>query len=892
MSPRARGGWRALLVSVALALAALWRLPATPLAVPDTHLTLEAPRWLAALSLLPLLAWLAQDDALPRSRRVLALLLRALALAALALALCRPLQRVPSDRTSTVFVVDVSRSIDDEALSWAHDYLERALARRADHHVALITFAGRARTHALPAGAPVPPLSRIEDGEGSDVEGALARALALLAPESAPQVVLLGDGRETTGSLLRAAHTYAALGVPLRVRRDAPAAPEVAVRDLTVPPHARVGEPLALHASLVASAPTRVRLRLLRDGTPVHIDIPDEHELAAGETELRVRARADRAGPVTFRFELSPLGPDRLPENDALARTIEVRGPPRVLYVERDLAHAHPFADLLRLAGFTVDVRDPAGAPSSVRALSAYDFVVLSDLPREALGRGTEAALEPYLREGGGLLVTGGARALGLGGHVGTPLARLLPVALDTPVAQSEPALALMLVIDKSGSMAGDKLERAKEAAIATAELLAPSDYLGVIGFDAEPTRVVRLAVASQRTRIAHEVGRLAPGGGTALFPALDAAYADLAGVRARVRHVVVLTDGQTQEETLATLARSMRADGITLSSIGLGDDVNRALLTQLATEAGGRAYFTRDPARVPRLFTDEAKLVTRSLAVEERVLATQVAPAAFLKGIAIASAPPLGGYVVTRARPSPAQVVLESDRGDPLLARMRVGLGWSIVFTSDVTSRWSAPWYGWRPVAALFAQLVREHMRQDPAAQRPIETHWQGDTLVAAIEVRDDDERYVAGLTGTLSVEATDGRSRTIAIAPSAPGRYEARARDLPPGEHTLRATLQGEGGAPLQASGHVLVPSSIEARPPFGADEALLAAAAAYTGGGALPAPEQLLETPVRGAGGRRERWQPLVWIALVLLVLDVAARRLPPLGRSSGGKQRQAT
>ena len=892
---------------------ALTRLvPSTPLtlALFGRHFELLAPRALQLGALVPWLVWASSSSlgALSRARRVSALVLRSLGVLAGALALALPEQRVFSSDTATVLVVDVSDSIDDATLAEAQRYVARVLAQTSTRHrVSLVRFAGEATATPLPARAdPAWSLARLPRGRATNLERALALAEGLLPAHAVPQIALFSDGRETHGDLARAAETLRAHGVRLFVRAASAALPEVGILDLKLPGTIRVGEPFMVEARVVASTPVQLRARLVageRDNEP---DSERTVHVGAGETTLRFRSLVRRAGHVRYALQLTPLGPDRFADNNRFVASTTVRGAPRVLVIAREPTHVYPFVDLLRAAAFEVELRTPERAPSSATELDELAFYVLADVPAAALTRASLDTLVGYVHDGGGLLITGGEHSFGLGGYQGSALQALLPVVLEGSSERELPSLALVLAIDKSGSMAGDKLERAKEAAIATAELLAPDSYLGVIGFDAEPTRIVRLALVSPRT-VARSVGLLVGGGGTALFPALDAAYADLAGVRARKKHVVVLTDGQTQEESLDALADSMRADGITISTIGLGEDVNRGLLLQLAARAGGRSYFTRDPARIPRLFAEEAELLARSSVVEARQRVLRALPADFLKGIAIEGAPALGGYVATRPRPAPAELILQSERGEPILARMRVGLGWSLALTTDVSARWSADWYRWRQLSTLFAQLVREHQRADPGASLPIETRLEGDTLVAAIDVLDERARFVNDLTGQLSAENDRGLTRTAELSVRAPGRYEARVPLAELGSYTLRARLErapddaadggrgrpgargpslGPAGAEaasgpgeprvVLAAGSASLPFPAEYRPPFAPDTTRLARAAERTGGGALPAPEALLAAGGRLAEQRRERWQPLVWTMLALFLMDLVARR----------------
>ena len=107
---------------------------------------------------------------------------------------------------------------------------------------------------------------------------------------------------------------------------------------------------------------------------------------------------------------------------------------------------------------------------------------------------------------------------------------------MDSDKRNDEPDVAMALVIDRSGSMTGLPLEMAKQAAKATADTLGPDDLLEVIAFDSQPTRIVQMTAAKHGARIQADIARIQAGGGTEIFPALDAAYQALSAARAKAK--------------------------------------------------------------------------------------------------------------------------------------------------------------------------------------------------------------------------------------------------------------------------------------------------------------------------------------------------------------------
>jgi len=848
-------------------------------------ITLIEPRALVMLGLLPWVVWPVSWSlaSLSPLRLTLSCILRMLGIAAVAVALARPITRSDATVVSNVFVVDVSDSMSEQALGAAGARIDAALRAKGNNDVQLVTFAKTARVVSLTPEKKT-HLKRHDDGSASNISGALSLALALFPPDHLRQVVLISDGLETHGDALAAAPWLNANQTTiLTALPEASLPPEVAIADIVIPAGLKVGEPFRLRVRVQSTVESRATLRILQNGIPNGLESTRELTLVAGQNDVELRSVAYVAGPVTYRVDLTPTGgarADRFAQNNHFERSVEVRGKPRVLYVEGTREQSGPFAELLRGAGFEVDVRGAEGAPKEPSDLQGVDFYVLSNVHADALSLRAMDSIERFIENGGGFLMAGGDESFGLGGYRNTRLEGLLPVRLDTERRRDQPTLALSLVIDKSGSMSGQKIELAKEAARATADLLGPDDYLGVIGFDAAPTRVVRLQTASNRLGLMKGIGKLASGGGTAIFPALDAAYQDLAAVRARLKHVILLTDGQTQEEGIPALVQSMHVDGITVSLIGLGEDTNRALIEETARLGGGRAYFTNDPHNIPRLFMRETNAVAKSSAVEDYVSAKVTAQADFLKGIAIDSAPYLRGYVATRARSAPAQIVLESDLGEPLLARMRVGLGWSIAWTSDVSPRWSADWFRWKSFGAFWGQLIREHMPKRDDHVMQIETERQGDTLIASLDALDDDERFVHELTGELTLRAQSENDPVEQRAPlreAAPGRYEARFDLTTYGSFVLRGNLVRDGRPVLSGAGSYSQPFPAEYAS-LTPDEDLMARLAASTPlGGRAPRAEALFAPRGRRVDAQTERWSIALWLATIAFLLDLATRRL---------------
>ncbi len=870
-----------------------------------------APHWLYAITVAPFFFWMTTWSLadLPHAQRLLGAALRTCLVVALALALARLARTDETNRISAALLVDVSDSMPDEALAEAERWIDQVYARRGDHDLHVVAFARTAErlqppdpegsdsgSHASRDSdrgpqADTPRLRRLgKRGAATNLQAAVQLAYGLFPPNHLRRAVLLTDGQQTSGDIVGEATRAASLGVQLFARPSrAGVPPEIAVTELDVPNDVKVGQPFMVRAQVFASRDARARIRLYQGETLNGLDSIRELDLKKGTQEVAFRSIVRVPGPVTYRAALKPLGEDRFADNNSFAQSTIVPGRPAVLYVEGS-RHANYLARALAAAELDVDVRSGRAIPSSLREMERFDFMILSDVPADQVSPSQIDTIERYVRDvGGGFLMAGGESGFGLGGWQGTRMERLLPVRMDGQRRRDQPTLALTLVIDRSGSMNGQKIELAKEAAKSTAGLLSSDDSISVVGFDAQPERIVRMQSASNRLRIARDISRLAARGGTAIFPALDAAYEDLSVTRARIKHVILLTDGQSPERGISELVQVMRAESITVSTVGLGADVNRALLQSVARDGGGRSYFTNDPHNVPRIFMKETSAVARSAAVEEYVRAVPVGRADFLKAVDVGSAPFLHGYVATREKPAPAQVVLQSELSEPLLARWRVGLGWSLAWTSDVKNRWAVEWVRWRGFSRFWAQLVREHMRRRRRTQLDMTVALRegpSPMVQAAVNAIDANDRFMNGLDSEVTIDEvgpTSARARRAQrkteptpMHQTAPGRYEARLPLPGYGSFVVRATHRRDGRVVAESTAQLAHPYPTEYST-VAPDLRPLREAVALSNGTVNPTTKKLLDAGDETIRAHEELWPKMLFLALGLFLLDLLLRRV---------------
>ncbi len=880
---------------------------------------LLAPRMLGIALLAPYFLWVIGRSLadLPPVQRVLSALLRIAFVVLLALGLSRLARTATTEKVCTVYLVDVSDSVPDLALEDARAVIAAGLqARGKDDLARVVTFARRPRLvamaddakdapalprHDAPRADNAPAATATGAGAATDLASALELAYGLFPAGYLRHVVLLSDGVQTDGDILAEAERAHRFGVEVStIPYKRPVPGEVALRSLRAPDKVEVGQPFELHADIFSSRAQQVKATLKQGEAINGLDGVRTLDLKAGANDITFKSVVRIAGEVTYALDLTDIPEDRFKENNRGVVTVAVPGRPSILYVEGQPQRATYLASALSAQDFDVDVRGPRELPSSLRELERYDFVILSDTPAEAVSLTQQDTLEEYVKDlGGGFLFAGGESGFGLGGWQHSTVERILPVKMDAEKRRDEPDVAMVLVIDRSGSMAGLPLEMAKAAAKATADTLSSDDLLEVVAFDSTPSRIVKMTPAGHRARIQTDIARIAPGGGTEIFPALDSAYQTLTVTAARKKHVILLTDGQAPQNGIRDLVQGMAAEGMTISTVGLGTGIDTTLLRQISDLGGGRFYAVADPQSLPKVFTRETELVSRSQAVEDYFQPKVVAPADFFRGIDVANAPFLHGYVATKMKPPPAQELLESELHEPILARWHVGLGWSLAWTSDVKNLWAVEWLRWPGYGQFWGQLVREHMRSkkrqvldmraelDPATGR----------VKASIDAIDADDRFEDQLdakmtvVGPLGTNAEKDRSTPPLNPPmhqTAPGRYESDFALPRFGSYLLHGTLEktthdpnhpelpGKNVSVAESFGHVSNPYPREylALEP---DVRTLERVAAETGGAFQPDPAKAFDPHGETIRFHEDLWSRFVAAAIAVFLLDLLVRRV---------------
>lgn len=855
------------------------------------RLTCARP-WVLLLGFAILLFW---RHVPPRRRLVSGLRTAAFLLLVMVLADLRVTARLPDRRLALVAAVDVSDSVGEEGRLWAMEHLRRLSRTLApEDQLAIVTFAGTSVVDTPPGPPGEVAGLRLPAGTGAtDIAQALETAAALFPADGDRRLLLVSDGVETRGDsrlqipALRAAGIRTDTVIPVRPRRAA-----IRIEKLSVPATAAQGRVFPIRvvtdnggACVAARFALHVDGRLVDSRTVV---------VAPGVDAVEVPYQLDEPGNHRLRVTLDCPGD---PSAGSAGREAPIMVGPRkrVLLVARRPGSV--IAQVLRQRGFVVEQRAPSAFPETPAELTPFHAVVLETPQGADLHPPALRALERYVSEfGGGLVVAGGTSTFGDERFRKTPLERMLPVTIEPrrPNRPTREPLALEILIDRSNSMGynsriralrdGEKLRYAKEAARTVLHQLKDEDFAGVIAFDAEAHTIAPLRpLLENRDQLERDLPRLVEFGGTDFYDALTLASDELLRSRVNRRHVILLTDGDTNRaaEEHYPLIRRLAEAQISVTTIRIGDDrVNLRLLQDISERTGGQFHHVEGAEALPDLMLKDTVQALGSQRPNEEFLTAFAVGSEILNEIPESSLPLLGGYAYSRAKPN-AEVVLivpRLDRRDPLLTVWNVGAGRVAAFTANPAED-AERWPAWDNFGKFWSQLLHWTSAVETADAYLVEAQREDGQIQLRVRTFGPDTE--GGLL--LARLEAPGGVRELTLVPEGPRIFRAQIPGLGGGRFPLTLTRRNGIRDVTEQTLMVTFPDEEtpspeedpQARPNF----ALLAQIAAETGGHVDPAPQELAQrTP-----GKRSRDYPLDWIlvplAMFAFVTDLAVRRFSP-------------
>jgi len=811
--------------------------------------------WVLIFGLAPL-AWAVREWSTTHRRG--ALLLKTAAFVAIILALAQPRLTFFDTKVAVAILADTSRSVTEPDLERASAIASEIERSRGRHWTKVIPFARSTRK-------PMPQefgqtwnlrYTPGDAGNGTDLEAAMREAIGTLPGGMVRRVELISDGNENLGSAARAAWQAQQLGIPIDTFALAGSPkPDLRVESISLPSLVFTGERFPVDLTVTAPRRAQARVDVTAEGKTLGTS---DVTLEPGVNHLRVRASVTATGAVDLAGKIAGNGLGQARFNEA----VTIRQP-RALLLSQDPAGTESHLQkTLESSQFQVQLMSEV--PDK---FDDYQLVVFNNWDLEAVPQTRKEALEKFVQDGGGLLWIAGERNVYVENkRPDDPLDRALPARLAPP--RTPEGTCVILIIDKSSSMEGKKMELARLAAIGVVENLRPIDQVGVLIFDNSFQWAVPVRRAEDRSLIKRLIAGITPDGGTQIAPALTEAYRKILYQNAVYKHIVLLTDGISEEGDSLSLSREAANNRITISTVGLGQDVNRAYLEKIAALAKGKSYFLNEPGGLEQILLKDVMEHTGSTAVEKPIQAVVVKQAEVLDGVGIDTAPPLRGYVRYIAKPT-ADTILNTAERDPLLVRWQYGLGRAVVFTSDAKSRWAASWLAWKGFDRLWANVARDLLPHAQTSEAQAEYDSSSDELVIDYHLGRKAEEpsavpdiYVLGPNGfrrPAKVSKVDARSYR-GVVPIGHNQGLFRVRPLVESREFPEIGFYRQEDELLD----------------YGSNEVLLRQIAKSTGGRFQPSVKEIFDAGGRSVPSSMEMWPGLLALAILLNIIELFMRK----------------
>jgi Mg-chelatase subunit ChlD len=856
-------------------------------------LTLFQPIWL--LLAVPLAAaWWAW----PLPARGLKIL-RAVVFLLVVLALAQLAVKLP-DRAGTVVVVaDRSESMPQDSDAQEKEIISLLhKSMRPRDQLGVVAFGQDAVVEQSPARTEFGGFTAQVGADHSSVNDAIESALALIPPDGGGRILVLSDGKWTGKNPAAAAARAAGRGVAVDYRLiSRPQVSDVAIQSFLTPPTVQPGQAFVLSAWVQSPTDQEIQYQLKRGD---EILSSGSKQVSAGLTRLMFRDRAGRAGVNEYTFTIQGPKDDPIPENNTARALVGVEGSKPVLIVS-SAGEKSGLVKLLRGGLMDVIGKTPQQCNWSLEELSQFSSVILENVPAGQIGMSGMETLASWVEDtGSGLAMTGGQKSYGPGGYFKSPLERVLPVSMEMRREHRKLNLAVVVALDRSGSMsmpAGGgriKMDLADLGTVSVLDLLSPMDELGVFAVDTTAHEIVPLDTVEKNAGYRSKILSIgSEGGGIYIYEALVASANMIQSARAQTRHIILFADASDSEQSAhyEDIVDKLRAADVTVSVVGLGTDhdCDANLLKDIAKRGGGECYFSNDPDEIPRIFAQDTFTIARSTFIDQPTPFSITAGFSLLGSPPVSAPPSLGGYNLCYIRPTAnLAAVTDDEYKAPAVASWNAGNGRVLCCLGEADGKVAGDFAKWNQAGEFYATLARWVAgKREPLPDDLLLTQEIRDG-VCFVQLHLDPARKADPFSALPRVKVLHGipgtapAKSTVALAWKNADLLEAAIPVT--GSETVLNTVEISGQTPVS-----LPPVCLPYSPEFAPDQPGRGAAAlaqiATTSGGRerLEIPKIWDELPVKSRYVELAPW--LLVFAAVLFLLEIFERRTGWVSRFFG-------
>jgi uncharacterized membrane protein len=848
--------------------------------------TIDKPIYLIIYLLIPFI-WIMMKRSSARgrwsNRKIGVGVLRSLLLIILGLALSDPKLLSHTDQVNVFFCLDVSESIPVDQRLKAETFIKRtASTMQFEDQAGFIVFGKDALLEvSLRTKIEALDIKSIVNPHNTNIHNALQLAIGKLPQQGKNKIVIFSDGNENLQRARDMAYLGGSLGIEIY---PVPLATwfgkhEAFIKSLETPSNVALETPFEIRLVVISSMKNSGELVMVRNGGLL---IQQPIELNAGTNVITLADSVSVPGLYLYKAVVNFSDDTFFQNNEGLSFTKGTQRA-RILHLTDKDSGPNYLAEALQVQGLDIDLKHIKNISGAIHGFVDYNAIILDNVSGRSISFSTMEQFERYVKDtGGGLIMIGGDTSFGAGYYQKTPVEKALPVFMDTPTDIKLSDVYLIFVIDKSSSMTSSykdksKLEMAKIAAFASIEMLNPIDSVGIVTFDTQFGWTVPISAANERQKIAENLSRVMEGGGTDLYPALKDVQRVLNQITSGKKHVIILSDGETEEADFQSLVRSMSASGISISTVSIGQGANIALMRSIAEWGMGRAYYTDDPSSIPKIFTSETKIISKKTITEKTLQPVVKSFNKLLHGLVDVKLPAIYGQVVTYPKPG-SELLIETEQG-PLLAAWQYGLGRSVAFTSDLSNRWGKDWIKWKHYGRFTSQMVKWAQRKETSRRVIAAVDSKEEKGNFRVDVTTDQNRFINFLQLNTHVLLPSGKNQTFAMEQIAPGRYVGTFPAEEIGAYYFSVYSNSDNFAGTPRTFGFGIPYTAEFNR-TAVNEDLLEDIASTTKGRVLSIdniPSDLFEDTSDSKQSDTPFWPYLIMIFLLLLVADVAARKL---------------
>jgi len=797
--------------------------------------------------------------------------------------------KLPSRRGTVVVVADRSSSMPPNATARQKEAIDLIQSEMASgDKLAVVSFGQKAVIERPPQGGKFAGFVADVGQDGSNLAEAIQMAVSLVPHKSPGRILVFSDGKWTGKTPASVASGVAARGIPIDYRLlERPANNDLAIFRVDTPKIVTPGESFMMTVWIQSPLQQEVSYRLNRGSEAIALA---KKTISTGLTRLTFRDRAGQPGTTQYNFTVSASPDDPVPENNTARMLLGVEGQKPLLCVTNSPKSG--LANLIQAGQLNIQVLSPKLCNWSLEDLSSLSGILIEDVPAEKIGTAAMENIAAWVREtGAGFMMTGGKNSYGPGGYFKSPLEAIMPISMELRREHRKLALAIVVALDRSGSMAvpvgggKTKMDLANLASVQVLDLLSPMDEFGVIAVDSSAHVIVNLAPVERNSNYRNKILRIdSMGGGIFIYEALSNAAKMLTSATPQTRHIILFADAADSEEPgkYKELLEKCTQAGITVSVIGLGKptDVDARLLEDIALRGQGRCFFTESPTELPRLFAQDTFVVARSSFLEEPTPIQTTAGLISLTGRQFNMSYKIGGYNLCYLRPNANLAAVTADEYKaPLVAAWQAGIGRALCYTGQANGPFTGDIAQWEKLGSFFTSLTRwvagdaSNLGPDMLLTQELRSG------ACLIKLHLDPERKSEPLIDLPRVTTLHGIPGEAPKTKKATMKFndaDTLAVEIPiAGSETSLSTVEIRGLAPVTLP-PVCLPYSPEFKPAGGerGASAMMQLAKATQGS------ERVNLTDIWGDLPRQPQITPighwLLFMAIVLLLLEVLERR----------------